>query len=315
MLHRLRHDAWKLWIALLCCAVAGSLVAERASAAEVLMKDGRVLRGMLGEVSGLADIPAILDTNGDTGRMRSIVFLDDSLTRTFVSQRQIQEVHPDAAGQVLEKFRINQQAAHSGSMVRTVGPITKIEPFDQYGRRIITMNTVRGPVHIIQGITEITPEWTKVEGIKLEKMPCVWDMRIATSSIPSETLHKILIRQTGKNSIEQRKKLAKFFLQGERFREAGAELKAILDDFPDETALKEQLAPSIKAIRQLTAKSQVRELKRRRDAGQHELVLAMLKKFPPDDVEGETLQEVREMIQDYEALEQRRAKAVASSTN
>ena len=223
--------------------MAGGLVAERASAAEVLMKDGRVLKGMLGEVSGLADVPAILDTNGDTGRMRSIVFLDDSLTRTFVPQRQIQEVHPDAAGQVLEKFRINQRAAHSGSMVRTVGPITKIEPFDEYGRRTITMATVRGDVQIIQGITEITPEWTKVEGIKLEKMPCVWDMRIATSSIPSETLHKILIRQTGKNSVEQRKKLAKFFLQCERFREAGAELKAILDDFPDDTELQGAIGP------------------------------------------------------------------------
>ena len=233
------------------------------------------------------------------------------MRRTFVSQRQIQEVHPDTAGQVLEKFRINQRAAHTGSMVRTVGPITKIEPFDQYGRRIITMNTVRGPVNIIQGITEITPEWTKVEGIKLEKMPCVWDMRIATSTIPSDILHKILVRQAGKDSIEQRKKLAKFFLQAERFREAGEELKAILDDFPDDTALKQQLAPSIKSIRQQTAKSQIRELKHRRDAGQHDLVSGMLKKFPADDVEGETLQEVREMIQDYEALEQRRAKAVS----
>ena len=38
----------------------------------------------------------------------------------------------------------------------------------------------KGDVDVIQGITEITPQWTKVEGITY-----MWDMRIATSSASS----------------------------------------------------------------------------------------------------------------------------------
>ena len=139
-------------------------------------------------------------------------------------------------------------------MVRTVGPtITKIKPFDEFGRRIITMNTVRGPVDIIQGITEITPQWTKVEGIKLEDALRVGHADRHQLDPLRRSSTRFSSARPSKDSIEQRKKLAKFFLQAERFSEAGEELKAILADFPDDTELKEQLAPSIKAMRQLTA--------------------------------------------------------------
>ena len=139
----------------------------------------------------------------------------------------------------------------------------------------------------------------------------MWDMRLATSSIPSDVLRKMLVRKVGKKeNIEERKKLARFYLQAERYREAGDELKSILNDFPDDTELQGQLAPSLKAIRQHGAENLLRELKRRRDAGQHALVLTMLKKFPSEDLSGETLQAVRELIQQYEAFEQQRTKAI-----
>ena len=51
-----------------------------------------------------------------------------------------------------------------------------------------SMRTAKGPLDIVQGITELTPQWTKVEGINH-----VWDMRMATSSIPFDTLKQILL--------------------------------------------------------------------------------------------------------------------------
>ena len=39
-------------------------------------------------------------------------------------------------------------------------------------------------------------------------------------------------------------------------------------------------------------------------------MLRLLKKFPSDEVPGETLQAVREMIQEYEALQARRNKVI-----
>ena len=248
----------KLLVAALACLAASALAAPWASAAEVLMKDGRLLRGKLGKVGGLADLN-FFATADDAEQLKLIVFLDDDLRRTFVPQRQIQEVRPDSSTQIEEKFHVRQCAASDGPAVRTVGPILHIQPFDEFGRRIVTMNTARGPVDIIQGITEITPQWTKVEGITY-----MWDMRIATSSIPRDVLHKVLLRQAGDaKNIDQRKRIARFFLQAERFKEAREELEAILAAYPESTEVKEQLAPTIRSLRQLDAQRLLGELKQR----------------------------------------------------
>ena len=194
-------------VAALACLAASAPVAQRASAAEVLMKDGRLLRGKLGKVGGLTDLNFFTVTD-DAEQLKLIVFLDDDLRRTFVPQRQIQEVRPDRSTRSKRSSTCVSGRRTDGPAVRTVGPIMQIQPFDEFGRRIITMNTARGPVDIIQGITEITPQWTKVEGITY-----MWDMRIATSSIPRDVLHKMLLRQAGDaKDIEQRKRIARFFI-------------------------------------------------------------------------------------------------------
>ena len=197
--------------------------------------------------------------------------------------------HPDMNGQVPEKFRLRQKANRTGPKVVTVGPFIHVTPFDEYGRRTITMHTTRGPVAIVQGITEITPEWTKVEGITY-----MWDMRIATSSIPRDILHTILMKQIkDPKDIDQHKKVAHFYLQCGQFEDALQELQSTIAAFPNDTQVQQELAPSIKAMRKFYAESLLRELTTRRDAGQHDFVLRLLKKFPSDEVPGETLQAVR----------------------
>jgi predicted esterase len=292
------------WIAVLCAA--GWLALSAAGqASEVLMKDGRILKGKLGDLVGLGDLPVMADT-GD--KVKQIVFLDDDLRRTFVPRRQIAEVVPDRAGQVDEKFNVSKRALRNGAMIKSVGPLIKVQPFDEFGRRIVTMNTVKGPLDVIQVITEITPEWTKVEGVNF-----TWDMRIATSSIPRDVLHKILLKQINLQNIEHRKKIARFYLQSERYEEAREALESILKEFQQDrqfTVIQQQLAPSIRSLRQLSAQKLLSELKLRRAAGQHQFVQKLLNEFPSDDVPGEILQAVREMIQEYEALEARRAKVI-----
>ncbi|MGA2035682.1 MAG: PHB depolymerase family esterase [Thermoguttaceae bacterium] len=287
----------------LVCLAAWSILGPAAGAAEVLMKDGRILRGSLGEVLGLSDAPAVVAAGRDN--IKQIIFLDDDLRRIYVSKRQVQEVKPDVAGHLEEKFHVRQRPMHSGAMVHTVGPALRIQPFDEYGRRIFTFSTTRAPLDIIQGITEITPQWTKVEGINF-----MWDMRIATSSIPSDVLHKILVKQIDPKNIEHRKRIARFYIESERYDDARKELEAIVADFPQNTEVRQQLQPTIQDLRRLSAKTLLAELKLRREAGQHELVQAMLKKFPTEGVPGEILQAVRELIREYEDLEARRAKVV-----
>ncbi len=278
-----------------------------AAATEVALKDGRVLRGKLGKVAGLAESP-LAKQSDDGGSLQTIIVLDDNLRRTFFSERLVAPggVRPEAKRQLEEKFTIWQHALHSGPTVKSVGAPLRLDAFDDFGRRTYTMLTDKGVVPVIQGITELTPQWAKVEGIKQ-----VWDMRIAASTIPSDTLRRILLKQVNPKVAEDYKKIARFYLQGERYQEARQALESFVAAFPDQ---KEDVAQSLRLIEQLAAQQLLSELKLRRDAGQHCLVRDKLGKFPSEGVGGEILQGVREMIQEYDTREARRQDVIKHLT-
>lgn len=282
--------------------------APTARAAEVVLNDGRILQGKLGMLSSLTDQPSA-PAGGEIGPIQLIVMLDDDLRRTFFSKRLVQEVRQDNPGQIQEKFALHQRVLQAGPVVKSVGPAVRLQPFDEFGRRIFTFNTAGGPVDVIQGITLITPKWTKVEGISH-----IWDMRIATSSIPPDVLRKILYKQIDLKDVEQRKKIASFFIQSERYEDARQELEAIVKAFPDMPDLKEDLVPTIQALRQLGAQRLLSELRLRRSAGQHRMAFEKLQAFPSEDVAGEILQAVREMIEEYQGV-QARGKEIAKQIN
>lgn len=281
----------------------GSMACRPAPAAEVLLKDGRILSGAVAPVVSLADQPGPPDPSG-IGPVQLILVLDDDLRRTFIPKRLVQDIRQANVDQMVEEeFHVPQRALRAGQTVKSIGPRIANPPldqFDEFGRRVFTFNTPRGLVNVIQGITLITPRWTKVEGITH-----VWDMRIATSSIPPDTLHKILLRQIDPKNIEHRKKLARFYLQSERYKEARAELEAVVAAYPNRADLKEQLEPTIRAIRQMEADTMLKELQRRREAGQHRFVYAMLQKFPSEGVADESLMAARAMLQEYDELQAR----------
>ncbi|MDZ7617379.1 MAG: tetratricopeptide repeat protein, partial [Patescibacteria group bacterium] len=275
------------------------LVGTLGAAAELLMRDGRTIEGRLAQVASLAGIPQPHSAEGE-GPVNLIVLTDDDLRRTFVPRWQIQSVRQaPPAGAEDEKFLIRQRVLRQGSTVRTVGPTMNVTPFDEFGRRILQMNTRQGPLDVVQGITELTPRWAKVEGITH-----VWDMRIATSSIPSSVLKGILQKQIDPGSVDHQKKAARFYLQAERFVEARQALEAVLATAPDNAELQAQLDPSIRALRQMGAQRLLRELQLRRDAGQHRMVRERLETFPSEDVAGEILQAVRELLDEYATASQ-----------
>ncbi len=264
-------------------------------ATQIQLKDGRVLEGKLGRVGGLAIAP--LAVSQDNAGPQLIIFLNDDLRRTYVSSYQVQKVLEDQPGEIVEKFLLHQQVLRNGRTVKSVGPPVRIDAFDEFGRRIFVMNTGTGQVRIIQVITEITPKWTKVEGHDY-----VWDMRMATSSIPWETLSKILNHLINGKDIEQRKKVARFYLQCERYEEAAAELAGIVADFPD-PAVKKELENPLRVLKQLSTQRLIGELKLRRASGQYNMVLGALKKFPTDAATGQSLQAARSMLAEYETYQ------------
>jgi pimeloyl-ACP methyl ester carboxylesterase len=289
----MRLAARRSWSAALgaVLALAGALPGPPAGAATLILRDGRVLRGKVAPIQGVAE------QSGNAPPGGSILLIDDGLRRYFICKRDVLEVQEADDRQRQERYVIPQTVPQSGNRIAAAGPIERIEPFDDYGRRILTMQMGSGKrVDLIQGITEITPVWTKVESLR----SYILEQYIATSSIPRDTLSKIFKRYTDATQLDQRLKVVRLYLQSERYQDARDELAEVLRDFPDQ---QDQLAAPLVEIQQLSARRLLDEAKVRADAGQHMLAYSMLDNFPTENVAGEILQEVRERLEQYEAVQ------------
>ena len=130
---------------------------------EVELTDGRVLQGRFVLLPGVAIAP---DAEGGTkpGGGTAVLMCDDELTRTMVSKRRVARTAPGQGDAGAERIKIPQRIPESGRRVVGVGQILGATSFDEYGRRILSLNTAGGRLDIVQGITQIAARWTSVEG-------------------------------------------------------------------------------------------------------------------------------------------------------
>ncbi len=291
------------WPALALIALLWGGGWNRAAAVQIWLRDGRILEGEWAPLEGLVDVPKPASPGG-TGPARLIAMVDDQLRRTFVPKRQIDNYSPESSNEIFEEYRVKQRVRKGGPVVKSVGPFVA-DSFDEYGRRRVKMRTARGPIDVIQCITEITPLWVKVEGYTH-----VWDTRISTSSIPPDMLAKILSRLTPDDDLEARQKLARFYLQAEQYGRSSQTLERILSDANNDPELHERLEPIIQAIEQRRARQLLDELQRRQAAGQHAFVRQALARFPSQGVAGDILEEVRGMAREYDSLEAQRTESL-----
>lgn len=286
-------------------AVCMVVIVSPLGAEVVTLKNGMQYEGRVGKIGSLGADP--LQPSGAAGQVptRQIVLIDDDLRRVFVSSWQVQS----AVGQPtpVERIRIDQRTAIGPRRVATVGPILRTTPWDEFGRRILSMNTADGPIHVVQGITEITPTFTRVEGLQA-KQSYVWDMRIATSSIPRDVLSSVLMRQIDSQDADERLRIVRLYIQAERYEDAKTELEQVIQDFPDLADLQKQVV----SFQQMSARRLIREIELRRSAGQHELAFNMLDQFPDQGVAGEILLQVRDMLDEYKTTRQRAQQAAES---
>ena len=281
-------------------AVAATLLSSvpPSLASKIVLKDGRVLEGDLARLITLAPKPIAKPSSNGAPQVQPIVMIDNNLVRYFVPKRQVVEANEGDADPV-EHFNVKQHPSHLGGKVARLGPLLRVDPFDEFGRRIVEMSTNQGRLPIVQGITEIWPTWTKVEAIQMRDMKSiVWDMRIATSSIPPDTLRSILQKQIDPKKVDHRLKLVRLFLQSERYQDALEELDNIRKDFPERDT---QFEPVVRELKQAYARRTLREINTRAAAGQHMLAMQLLNKFPVEGVAGETLKAVQHEIDKYRA--------------
>lgn len=264
-------------------------------ASKVVLRDGRVYEGRVARLSSIGEDPVNVPAAG-APQVQLIVLCDDNLRRIFLGKSQIQEV-VESDVTTVEAFNIRQQVAHSGGKVAQLGAPLRITDWDEHGRRIFSMNSNQGKIDVVQGITKITPLWTKVESVHMmQGKNIIWDMRMATSSIPPDTLRGILIKQINSKKIEDRLKLVKLFLQSERYQDAQAELDKIVKDFPE---AKQRFENALRELRQAFARRALAEIEVRTKAGQHKFAIDLLEGFPNQGVAGETLQAVKQSLDEY----------------
>ncbi|MEM8946932.1 MAG: peptidase, partial [Planctomycetota bacterium] len=294
----MRTDRFLRFAAMIVGMLACGVFTAQGLAQKIRLKDGRVLSGKTVAVTGVAD--SLTQSPGADADAPStpIRLVDDDLRRVFVPNRPL----PVVVSQVPEKMvRIDlskwQNVARSGGAMGSVGPSLGITAFDKWGRRIYEMQTSNGPLAVVQGITELTPRYAKVEGLRGQPRSIVWDMRIATSSIPRDVLAAILDNAIDRSRPQDWLQIVRFYLEAERYRDARRELEALIQRFPEEADQQAQ----VKLLRQLGAQRILKEIQLRSDAGQHQLVDQLLDNFPAEEVAGETLQQVRETIEQYAA--------------
>ncbi len=276
--------------------------AGRICPAQIVMKDGRVIRGphaMLSRVEESAE-----DAEQATKRSRPIVVINDGLRRIFVSRFRVAETIDTVVEESLERFRIRRSAAEVGRDKGRLAPFMsyddKYEPFDEFGRRIVIVN---GNVPVEQTITEINPRYVVVASRGM-----VWDMRIATNSLPQSVITRILMKQINPKNLEDRKRIVRFYIQSERYNEAGNELAAILEDFGSNERVTQDLLPLQRILGQQETEQVRRELALRRSAGQYEFTKPFLAEFPTEKATVETLQAVNSMVEEDSQYEQWRTR-------
>ncbi len=280
---------------LLAALAAGS------RAATLQLNDGRILSGKLGETSGVAEDP--IDPGPSAGMIRTtpILVVEDGLRRTFLHKTDVREVL-DQRNDPRIRIKVWQNVAKRGASLGVIGRPSNVTPFDKWGRRIVELPSDKGAIAVIQGVTEVTPVYTRVQGLQAEPRNFIWDMRLATSSLPRETLTRLLTNAVPREDFDARMQVVRLYLQSERYRDAAAELADVRQHFAGRPEVESSgIDDNLKQLRSLAARALLDEIELRREAGQYALARTLLERFPADGVQSDTLQRVRELLDDDDA--------------
>ncbi|MBC8351226.1 MAG: peptidase [Planctomycetes bacterium] len=276
-----------------------ALCTNNGAATVITMKSGWQVEGRIAEMGSLNENPLNPGTEGGT---KPIIIVDDGLRRTFVRDLDVSAV-AESPPTSNERIRIKQPVAEAGRRIGNIGPILGVTEFDKWGRRTFTMQGPRGQLDVIQGITEITPTYARVEGLRGTGL--IWDMRMATSSLSREIISTVIRQSMPENKPDDRLRIVRLFIQANRFGDALLELDSLIRDFPEV----EELRGQADRLRQSLAQRMLREIELRRDAGQHSRAYTLLGAFPEKGVAGVTLLTVRDML----ALDEKRQQQLDQS--
>ncbi len=281
--------------------LVGDLCRTSVRAGEAQLKNGTIVTGNMWVMSTLSG-PRIgrsqlLAPKDAVPVPHTILVVDNGWQITHVPMAQVAgNQFDDNVVLKPQAFTVKHQKSNQGLMVASIGSVKDVTPFDEFGRRRLSIETQKGPLQVIQGITQIEPDHVVVEGLN-----CQWKTGISLKAIPFSTINSLLRKQVKTDDPAGRLGLVGFFRQAGYFEEAFRELNEVARDFPDQQARCE--AVNAELIDQW-GREILRELARRRASGQHQRAAESAKTLSKQPLGGAILQDVNTFVAEYEQSRQ-----------
>ena len=266
-------------------------------AGEFRLKNGTVLKGsiyLMSEMGGKENRfdKQLVERDADP-KPQLIVMVDNGWQKYYVPRRQI----PDNGinDNVLDtpvSFDFALLKRDQSKLISSVGSVIGVTEFNDFGQRTITLASAKSNLDVIQAVSQIKPDHVVLDALNYN-----WKMGVSLKSIPPEVLDKLIRQKVKLDDPLARFNLVRFYTQAEMYPEAFKELDGILERFPDQKA-------RVNGVRaELTdyfGREVLRELNRRRVAGQHRLANEFANRLTTQKLGGAVLDSVKKFLRDYE---------------
>ncbi len=295
------------WMSNLRYGVAGSVVLFAViasviplSGGEVRTQTGFVISGRPVQLEGLT-AAAARQSRGPTN-LKHLWMVDDELRRTFVPQRMVNKGDVSTENlQTLDEFSLGRVTPNRAIGPAVIGSYLEKTPFDEYGRRSVTLAAQPKNISIVQEITKLRPDIVTLSGLSHN-----WTHGLTTNALSDDVLLSLLNQATDPNSPQDRLRIARFLTDAQRYSLANQLLTRLKVDFPDVADRADEMEQRLHHLIAIKALGEIRERQR---AGQHDFAAAYALKFPGDQVSAQVLRESQDIVEHYRALGEKIDKA------
>jgi len=273
---------------------------ESCPAGEIRLKNGTILTGNLSLLGKLGDPPIgigrRLTPTDAAPSPQNIILVDNGWQKYYVPRRQIpdDQVDKDIVPSRPESFTYSLIKSNQSRVIASVGSVVEISPFNEFGQRTITLATQKGNIDIVQAVSRIEPDH-----IVLDALNYNWQMGASLQTLPHDVLLRLVRQKVKPSEPASRFGLVRFFMQAELYQDAFAELDAIVAAFPDQQARAELIRSE---LMDYFGREVLRELTRRRQAGQHQLAYQYAQKLTTQKLSGSVADDVRKFLNDYDEM-------------
>lgn len=243
----------------------------------VTLKNGMIISPVMGRVIQSVSNKTKVSSGQHAAK---IAEMDDGLRLTLVDNGLVQGEVPVPLQTKIEfpgNARLVVPSTDSNPSVSVFRAASTVFPFSARGRRYYRFDS--GTV-VVQGITEITPQYVRLESLRGATGAPAWDMRMSLNSIPPKMLYDILLRNTDISKSNTYLDVVSLYRASGRFVEAREVAQRAIQLFPEE---ENELKSIIKQLDQLAVDqvlTMVQNLKTK--AGQHQFAEQILNSIATD---------------------------------